>query len=308
METQPPSHSQNPIVILNPTANRGNMHHHRKLIRHRLEQEPQAEYVETSSQGEAQKLARNAAGEGRSVIIVGGDGSVHEVVNGILEAGNRVPLGIVAAGSGNDYAWNTLKLPHDPAAAIERAFTGQLVNSDAGIVNGKYFVNSFSVGLDADIAVVAGKMKKIPFMSGGRLYYSSTLRQLLFGYHRCPWLKFSLDDGKGSSETSHKRYVLMAVTNGPTYGAGFRINPTADYADGLLDVCTISYTPLSRALKLLPLVQKGEHASLPEVTFFRARSVHIESKQAVNIQMDGETTSATSYDAKILPGALWVRV
>jgi diacylglycerol kinase (ATP) len=100
----------------------------------------------------------------------------------------------------------------------------------------------------------------------------------------------------------------MAVTNGPTYGAGFRINPTADHTDGLLDVCAISYTPLLRALKLLPLVQKGEHASLPEVTFFPARSVHIESQQEVNIQMDGETTSAASYDAKVLPGALWVRV
>ena len=306
METSPSS--DNPIVILNPTANRGNMDQHRALLRRRLEQEPRAEYVETKRQGEAQELAMKAAQEGRPVIIVGGDGSVHEVVNGILSAGRRVPLGIVAAGSGNDYAWNTLKLPRDPAAAIERAFTGQLVDSDAGMVNGKYFVNSFSVGLDADIAVAAGKMKKIPFMSGERLYYGSTLKQLLFGYHRCPWLKFTLDDGAAGGEMEHKRYVLMAVTNGPTYGAGFRINPTADYADGLLDVCAISYTPLSRALKLLPVVQKGEHAELPEVTFFRARSVHIESQRPVNIQMDGETTCATSYDAKVLPGALWVRV
>lgn len=305
METSP---SSDPIVILNPTANRGKMDQLRALLRHRLEQEPQAEYVETKRQGEALDLAKNAARERRPVIIVGGDGSVHEVVNGILAAGRRVPLGIVAAGSGNDYAWNTLKLPHDPAAAIERAFTGKLVASDAGIVNGKYFVNSFSVGLDADIAVAAGKMKKIPFMSGERLYYGSTLKQLLLGYNRCPWLKFTLDGDEIAGEEASKRYVLMAVTNGPTYGAGFRINPTADYTDGLLDVCVISYAPLSRALKLLPVVQKGEHAGLPEVTFYRARSVHIESQKMVNIQMDGETTSATSYNAEVLPGALLVRV
>jgi diacylglycerol kinase (ATP) len=73
-------------------------------------------------------------------------------------------------------------------------------------------------------------------------------------------------------------------------------------------VCTIDYTPLLRALKLLPVVKKGEHSALPEVTFYRARTVHIESKRAVNIQMDGETTSATYFNAKILPGALWVRV
>src|SRR6266566_9868125 len=305
METS--ASSSNPLVILNPAANRGHMARYREIVHSRLERE-HAEYVETTKRGEAKERARRASNEGRPVVIVGGDGSIHEVVNGILSSGRRIPLGIVAAGSGNDYALNTLKLPHDPAAAIERAFSGQLVNSDAGIVNGRYFVNSFSVGLDADIAVAAGKMKKIPFMSGERLYYSSTLKQLLFGYHRCPWLKFSLDGGEVTGEAAHKRYVLMAVTNGPTYGAGFRINPTADYADGLLDICTITYTPLLRALKLLPLVQKGEHASLPEVTFFRARSVRVESQMAVNIQMDGETTSATSYDARILPGALWVRV
>src|SRR5213080_5352304 len=236
MDTSPPSH--NPIVILNPTANRGKMQQHRALIRHRLEQEPQAEYVETTRQGEAQELARNAAGEGRPVIIVGGDGSVHEVVNGILSSGRRVPLGIVAAGSGNDYAWNTLKLPHDPAAAIERAFTGQLTDVDAGIVNGRYFANSFSVGLDADIAVAASWMKKLPLMSGERLYYATTVKQLLFGYHRCPWLKLNLD-GNAAGGDLEKHYVLTAVTNGPTYGAGFRINPTANHTDGLLDICTI---------------------------------------------------------------------
>ena len=257
----------NPVVILNPTANRGNMQRYRALIRSRLEQDygGVGDYMETTRQGEAKERAFHAAKEGRPVIIVGGDGSLHEVANGILSAGRRVPLGIVAAGSGNDFAWNTLKLPHDPAEAIERAFAGNLVDADAGTVNGKYFVNSFSVGIDADIAVAAGWMKKIPLMSGERLYYSTTVKQLLFGYHRCPWLKFSIDGNDQIEEaTSLRRYVLMAVTNGPTYGAGFRIDPTAVYDDGLLNICTISYTPLSRALKLLPVVQKGEHASCPK--------------------------------------------
>jgi len=302
-----PASSGSPLVILNPASNRGKMTAYRAVARSRAERE-HAEYIETTKQGEAKELAKQAAGEGRPVIIVGGDGSVHEVVNGILSGERRVPLGIVAAGSGNDYAWNTLKLPHDPIAAIERAFTGQLVDADVGIVNGEYFANSFSVGLDADIAVAADQMKKVPFMSGARLYYSTTLKQLLFGYHRCPWLTLRLDDGEQLDEKEARRYVLMAVTNGPTYGAGFRINPTADYTDGLLDICTISYTPLVRALQLLPVVRKGEHAGLPEVTFYRARSLHIASRHPVNIQMDGETTCTTSYDARILPGALWVRV
>src|SRR5215471_10215686 len=263
METSPSSGT--PLVILNPASNRGVIHHYRSVVISRAERE-HAEYVETTKQGDAKELARSAAEQDRPVIIIGGDGSVHEVVNGILAAGRRVPLGIVAAGSGNDFAWNTLKLPHDPAAAIERAFSGQLIDVDAGIVNGEYFANSFSVGLDADIAIAAGQMKKLPFMSGARLYYGTTLKQLLFGYNRCPWLTIRLDD-ESSTETQAKRYVLMAVSNGPTYGAGFRINPTADHTDGLLNICTIRYTPLMRALKLLPVVQKGEHGELPEVTF-----------------------------------------
>jgi diacylglycerol kinase (ATP) len=302
----------NPLVILNPTANRGSMHMHRALIRNHLHSEDtqQTEYIETTRAGEAQERAKQAAQEGRPVIIVGGDGSLHEAVNGILSSGRRVPLGIIPAGSGNDYAWNTLKLPRDPKEAIERAFHGRIVNSDAGIVNDRYFANSFSVGLDADIAKTASWLKKYPLMSGERLYYTSTIRQLLFGYHKCPWLTFDLDadTSQAQANSTPTHYVLMAVTNGPTYGAGFRINPTADYTDGLLDVCTIDYTPLLRALRLLPVVQKGEHSHLPEVTFYRSKTVRIESRVPVNIQMDGETTSATSFDAKILPGALKVRV
>lgn len=301
------SSSDHPLVILNPAANRGKMSHHRALVRSRAEREG-AEYAETTKQWEAKELALNAAREGRAVIIVGGDGSVHEVANGLLAAGRRVPLGIVAAGSGNDFAWNTLRLPRDPEAAVERAFAGQPVDVDVGRVNGRYFTNSFSVGLDGDIAVAATRMKKYPLMSGARLYYTSTLKQLLFGYHRCPWLAFKLDGNEQVDKTQVRRYVLLAVTNGPTYGAGFRINPTADYKDGLLDVCTIAYTPLPRALQLLPVVKKGEHAGQPEITFYRARTIHIESQKPVNMQVDGETTCARSYDAEILPGALWVRI
>ena len=305
METS--SSSIHPLVILNPAANRGKMAPYRELVFSRATRE-QAEYVETTMRGEARELAGRAAAEGRPVVIAGGDGSIHEVVNGILRGGRRVPLGIVPAGSGNDYAWNTLKLPRDPVLAIERAFTGQLIDVDAGIVNGEYIANAFSVGLDADIAVAAERMKKFPLMSGSRLYYSATLKQLLFGYHHCPWLALGLDETRQAEKQEIRRYVALAVSIGPTYGAGFRINPTADCSDGLFDICTIRYMPLLRALKLLPIVQKGEHGGLPEVAFCKAKSVHIEAKQPVNVQMDGETDSASSYDARILPAALWVRV
>ncbi len=298
----------NPLVILNPAANRGKMDMYRTLILNRAKRE-QARYVETTKQGEAKELAMGAAREGCPIVVVGGDGSVHEVVNGILSSGSRVPLGIVGAGSGNDFAWNTLKLPRDPRQSIDRAFNGQLIEVDAGIVNGIYFANSFSVGLDASIAVSADRMKKIPFMSGARLYYTATLKELLLGYHKCPWLSFQLLSKDGfMTNVQSKRFVVIAVTNGPTYGAGFRINPKANHADGLFDVCTIDYTPLLRALKLLPIVKKGEHIGLPEVTFYLAQSVSIECQHCVDMQVDGETSNSNNYSVQNLPSALLLRV
>jgi diacylglycerol kinase (ATP) len=310
MEIASPS-SPPPLVILNPTANQGRMQRHRVLVRRRAAAE-QAEYRETARRGDAERWAAEAARQNRPVVIVGGDGSVHEVVNGLLSCTQRPPLGIIAAGSGNDFAWNTLKLPREPEAAIERAFAGQLAFVDAGKVNERYFANSFSVGLDADIAVAAGQLKKIPFMTGMRLYYSSTLKQLLFGYRHCPWLRFEITAASAAAEEAppqeFRRYVLLAVTNGPTYGAGFRINPEASSTDGLLDVCAITYAPLRRALRLLPVVKRGEHAHLPEVCFFRVRTISIESRLPLNAQMDGETSCAQRYHAKVLPQALQVRL
>ena len=298
--------SAHPLVILNPFANRGKIHTYRVLLRPYIEKE-QAEYIETSACGEARDRAAQAAEEGRSIVIVGGDGSLHEVVNGILSTGKRVPLGIIPAGSGNDYAWHALKLPQNPEAALERAFHGRLVEMDAGRVNNRFFVNAFGVGLDANIAAAANRLKKYPFMSGSRLYYTATLQQLLFGYARCPWLKFHLDGGT-YEQVIEKRYVLLTVSNGSTYGAGFHINPGADPGDGLFDVCAIDYAPLLRALKLLPVVKKGQHAGLPEVTFYRAQTVRIESRDPVNMLLDGETDSDISFDAQILPAALQIRV
>src|SRR5258708_34049145 len=118
---EPPA---NPLVILNPAANRGKMDRLREVVRNRLLRE-QADYRETTKQGEAKELALTAPKEGRPVIIVGGAGSVHEEVNGVLASGRRVPRGIIGAGSGNDLAWMQVRLPHDPTAAIDRALTAR---------------------------------------------------------------------------------------------------------------------------------------------------------------------------------------
>ncbi len=293
------------LVILNPAANRGKMQHFRNVVQP-VAASNGAEYVESASARDASERARAAATAGRSVIVVGGDGAINEVVNGILAARVIVPLGIVPAGSGNDFAWNTLKLPHMLADAVRIAFTGTPAPADAGVANGRYFANSFSVGLDADVAKAAERLKRYPFMSGAALYYTSSLRQLFFAYRQCPSLTLEID-GECVTGPDLARHVIVAITNGPTYGGGFRINPTADYIDGVMDICAVRYMPRMRAVNLLPVVKRGEHDGQPEVRFFRAREVHITCPAGVNAQMDGELMRATEYTVRILPGALMVR-
>jgi diacylglycerol kinase (ATP) len=304
----PSAPPQGPLVLLNPLANRGDIGFYRALVKKHV-QERGAEYVETRSSEEAKELARKAALADRSIVVVGGDGSLHEVINGVLMAGQRVPLGIIAAGSGNDFAWNTLKLPREPEAMVTRAFDGVPTNVDAGCVNGQYFANGFSVGLDAEIGALTNSMKTWPLIRGAGLYYAAAIRQLLFRYHHCPWLAYHFEDGVQITECNEmKRHVLIAVTNGPAYGAGFRINPQANPCDGLLDICLVRYIPVWRVAFLLPGVKKGKHVSAPEASFHRAQKVVIESPTPVMLQADGEVSVVTRVEAHILPGALSVRM
>lgn len=294
--------ASSPVVILNPGGNRG----HAARLRPALERAlagGRGELVLTRTPAEAADRVRAAALAGRGVVAVGGDGTVAVVANALLAAGAPVPLGIVPAGNGNDYACETVHLPRDPLAALEIALTGTPVAMDVGVVNGRYFLNSLGVGIDANIAAAAEDLKRVPFLHGQALYWASSLRELLLHYDRCPELRITLD---GQPDESHL-YALVAVNLGPTAGGGFKINPGADPHDGLLDVCIIWKPPLLRALQLLPMVEKGTHITQPEVKRTRVRTIELTSIKPVYAHLDGEVITAASFDARILPGALRVR-
>ena len=289
----------------NPAANHGRATRIRPLVEQAL-LGGRGELVLTERARHGEEIAREAAKSGRSVIIVGGDGTLAEAANGILSAGQPAPvsLGLVAAGNGNDYAWNSLKLPHDPAAALEIALDGKIEAVDVGVVNERYFVNSLGIGIDANIAAAASDMKRYGFLQGQTLYWAASLREILFHYDRCPWLKVYPD----GEETDGRLYALSAVTVGPTYGGGFRINPQADLRDGLFDLCTIVKPSKMRALRILGMVSKGQHVTQPEVHMRHVRSIVLESQEPVFAHLDGEVIKASRFEAKILPGALQVRV
>jgi diacylglycerol kinase (ATP) len=296
------SHNPLPVVILNPAGDRGRAARLRPVIERALVG-GKGDLVVTAAPRDAERYAREAAKLGRDVVAVGGDGTINEVASGILSVGAPITLGIVAAGSGNDYAYETLRLPRQPRRALELALAGTPVAMDVGQVNGRIFLNSLGVGIDANIAAAAETLKRYPLMRGQTLYWASSLHELLLHYDRCPHLRVTRD---GLQETG-RDFALAAVSIGPTYGGGFRINPDADPRDGYFDVCTIWKPPLLRALRLLPMVEKGRHMGEPEVSRHRVRHVVLESPEPVFAHLDGEVVRDRRFEAHVRPGALRVR-
>ncbi len=174
---------------------------------------------------------------------------------------------------------------------------------DAGEVNGRYFFNALGVGIDANIAAAAERLKGKPFMRGQLLYWGASLRELLFHYNECPDLIVSFDDEPGES----RLFALAAVSIGPTYGGGFQINPGADPHDGYFDVCTIWKPSLARALRLLPMIEKGRHLREPEVSFRKVRAITMTALKPIYAHLDGEVITAPHFEARIHPAALLVR-
>ena len=291
-----------PRTILNPAGAAGKARRLRRLLETALG-EGRAEIVLTSGPGHAEQLAREAASAGRDIIAVGGDGTVAEAANGILKSGQRVVLGIVPCGTGNDYALQAVRLPREPREALRIALAGNPRPFDVGQVNGRYFLNALGVGIDANIAATAERLKRYPLMRGQTLYWAASLTELVFHYDRCPQLTVTVDD----APPMNREFALAAVSIGPTYGGGFRINPDADPHDGLFDLCTIWKPSQLRALRLLPMIEKGGHLNEPEVTRARVRSVTLESAAPIHAHLDGEVITGSRFEAHIVPGALLVR-
>ena len=290
-----------PFVILNPASNGGRAAKLRKVIERAL-LGGRGELALTTAPGDATRLAAQAAQAGRGIVVVGGDGAIHEAAGGMIAAGVSVPFGVVPAGSGNDFALHVAHAPLDPLQALDLALTAPVSPVDVGVVNGVVFVNALSVGLDANVAARAEHYKRLG-LSGRALYMSSALTELLLHYDRCPTLTVQYDD----AEPLHQVFALAAMSLGPTYGGGFLINPTADPQDGLFDVCMLSKPSLLRALTLLPAVERGKHIGQPETRIVRCQRITLASDHPAHAQLDGELMQAPRFEVNLLPGALALR-
>jgi YegS/Rv2252/BmrU family lipid kinase len=253
----------------------------------------------TEHPGHAAELA--AAATGYDVVVaVGGDGTVHEVLNGLMAhpIETRPVLGLLPTGSGNDTR-RTLGVSTDLSQAALELSTGQRRAFDVGVCNGTYFNNSFAAGLDAKVTAKAVEYKVTKKRDGLWLYLTALLH-VLFNELDAFDVSLSFDGEEPKRVTT----LIMAATNGPTYGGGFFICPEAVPDDGLFEVCMIDPLKLHEALWRLPFVIAGKHTKMRVVHMSRHTSIVIESEGPIPAQIDGEVLLERRYEISMLAGAI----
>lgn len=295
-------HLGNALAIVNPAAQNGNGARGAAFLRYAAAADAspfQSLSIETTREpGHARALAAASASYD-TLVVVGGDGVVHEAVAGLLDIprDRRPVLGLIPCGNGNDYA-RTLGMPLDFEGAFSRLGSAVSRPVDVGLVNGVAFMQTLSFGLDAAIALGTHERRMRTGRTGTRLFLEEGFEQLAF--HRDEYAyELSLDGGSPQRSSM----VLFAVQIGPTYGGGFEICPDADPSDGVFDCC-IAHPPIGfvRGAKIFLKAKDGKHTGYRDVfSFERASHLSVAFSSPPPVQADGEPLAGDRFDISIRP-------
>ena len=300
-------------VVVNPVAGGGRLASRWPSLRAELEARLGPLWIaETKAPGEARELAaRHVADGAKLVIAAGGDGTVNEVVDGVLAAGpsGGLELGIVPVGTGRDL-WRTLG-EGDARAAVGGIASGRTRRIDVGRVTYqrvdggtgvRHFINVSSVGLSAEIAAAVNRTGRRR-VSGRTLFYLETIKGIL--RYRPERVRVTFD----GAETIEVDTALVAVANGRYFGGGMMVLPDARIDDGLFDVLVYAAPGWLRMILDFNLIYRGQHTRLPRVTIRRCRSVEVlpVGGSAAMLETDGESPGRAPARFEIMPGALVLR-
>jgi diacylglycerol kinase (ATP) len=292
---------QSAKLIVNPAAGRGSAGKYAGDIRASLRALGiEADLSLTREPNEATVLAERAKHDGFDLVIaVGGDGTIHEIVNGMARAaapGVAGTLGIIPFGSGNDFV-KMLDIPSGWRAACQRIAQGRTRRIDLGRMNDRFFTNNIGMGFDAQVVIEA---RKVTWARGPSVYMLALARNMLFSY-RTPLVRIEMD-----GESFSQRITLLTVGNGRCSGGGFWLTPAAEIDDGLFDVCIGRQMSKRQILALVPYVMKGTHVTHPEIRMARAHKIVVSSDEPLPVHADGEIiyTGATHIEVELLPQKL----
>ena len=297
------------LLIVSPAAGGGRALRILPRISHTFDRLGIPAQVQVSSSAdEPERLARDAALRGvRAVVAVGGDGLVSMVAAGILSAGatRAAVLGVVAAGTGDDFA-RALSLPRkDPVAAAEVIASGVVRQIDAATVTcgetePHWFVNVANAGFDAQVSETANGMK---VRLGGTATYVGALVSTLRRFRPA---RFTIAvDGAASNVVGA---MLIAVGNGSSYGGGMRVTPGARVDDGELEACVVREMGRGEFVAKFAKVYRGSHASDPKVLMLHGAEIAVSAEPTQPVYADGERVGDLPATFRIHPGVLSVLV
>ena len=271
------------IFIVNPESAKGNA---MKIIGN-IEKVCKQEHIEyevcyTLAQGDATRLAQSYKDEENIIYAVGGDGTLSEVLNGVVGTKNRI--GIIPAGSGNDF-YRTVK---------ELGKTE--IESDVGVINGKYFLNIACVGIDAEVANNVPLMKK-KNVKVKNLYTASIL-------YTFTHFKFKQIHFKSQEKDEKGNFTILSICNGRYYGGGYNISPKASLEDNYFDVYYINKLRLPSIINLLLKLKKGKLEQDKRTNHFKTNNITVTSEEPIRFNVDGETIENTKFEIKIIPKAI----
>ncbi len=288
--------AHNTLFLVNPMADQGRSLEIIEHLRPKVDELGGADWKSTTSPLHAASIAREAAEAGyHRLIAAGGDGTIHEVVNGLMSVPveARPQLGIIPIGSGNDFA-HTLGICRVPDEALTRAYTGQPKRIDVGkcvIDDGEpmFFNNTFGMGFDATVTI---HTHHLTYLRGFIMYFVAVLQTIILN-HESPRMTITTDAESWNEET-----IMLVACNGGREGGGFAVAPAADVSDGLLDYASVCHVSRLMMLRLIPEVMNGTHGRFHQVRLGKFRRLQLQSERPINIHADGEVLYGFGSDVK----------
>ena len=256
------------------------------------------ELLVSKAPGDCRSLARQAAESGEEVRIYacGGDGTLNEVVNGVVGFGNAAVTHF-PGGSGND----AIKVFSNPAAfaSIDRLLDAEEARFDLIRCNDTYALNVLSIGFDARVGTDIARFKRLPLVTGKGAYILSILSNMLHG------LSAQYTVTLGSGETISGQKTMICICNGRWYGGSFNPMPEAEPDDGILEVLVVDKVNLLQVASVVGQYQKGHYADFPElIRHYRCTDLRIECKEPSVVNVDGEAIHTTDAKISLVPHAI----
>ena len=290
--------------LINPKSSSGNGERIWKFLEPELKKRNVDYEAFITGEDTAGTVAKITADEKEhTLVVLGGDGTLNQVVNGISRP-EKIILGFIPTGSGNDFS-KLLKLPTGPKEALENILhPGRLAETDIGICSynetTRRFLISCGINFDADVCHQVEKSRFKTFLNGlnaGNLIYAFVAARVIFQTDCVP-SEITVD----GETVKFKKTFFAAAMNQPYEGGGFKFCPEAKTDDGMIDLIVVEKMSILKVMVIFPFAMYGKHTKVKGIHIFRCRKADIRMEKTLPIHTDGEPVAFTNtLSAEILP-------